>query len=97
MVSNGDIEDSYAVEVDQATESVPTLRRKLMTYVNLAAGDESGPGGAPLPRVLVTVPNERRLAVVRELVRGLPDPAEALVAITIQDHAVPLVVQTLQQ
>lgn len=97
VVSSGEIEDSYAIEVDQATESVPTLRRKLMTYVNLAAGDEPGPRGTPLPRVLVTVPDERRLGVVRELVRSLPEPAEQLISVVTHAEAVSHIMRTLRE
>jgi hypothetical protein len=97
VVNASDLEDSYAIEVDQATESVPTLRRKFMTYVNLAAGDESGPAGGPLPRVLVTVPDERRLAAVGELLRTLPEPAEHLFTAVENDRACKLIQEMLEQ
>lgn len=88
VIGDGEIEDAWAIEVDQATESVPTLRRKLMVYLTLAVNGEAGPYGGPLPRVLVTVPDGRRLAVVRDLVRSLPDPAERLIAVTTHADAV---------
>lgn len=97
VISSGDVEDAYAVEVDQATESVPTLRRKLMVYLNLAATEERGPGGGPLPRVLVTVPDDRRLAVVRELVRSLPEPAGQLLAVTTHERTVGFMAEMLRE
>lgn len=97
VLGTGDIEDSWAIEVDQATESLPTLRRKLAVYLDLVANEEHGPDGGPLPRVLVTVPNERRLNAVRELVRLLPEPAEELFAVTLHDRAVPYIAEVLRE
>jgi len=97
VVSAGDLEDHWAVEVDQATESLPTLRRKLKVYVDLAQNGERGPRGGPLPRVLVTVPNERRLAAARELARSLPDPAEQLFAVTVHGRAVTHIAEMLRE
>ncbi|MDQ7903089.1 replication-relaxation family protein [Phytohabitans sp. ZYX-F-186] len=97
VVGTGDVEDSWAIEVDNATESLPTLRRKLLVYVGLAKNEECGPDGGPLPRVLVTVPDERRYTAVQSLLRTLPDPAEALFALTMHDRAVPLIVRVLRE
>lgn len=88
VVSCGDVEDSWAIEVDQATESLPTLRRKLMVYLNLVANEERGPRGGLLPRVLLSVVDQRRLTAVRELVRSLPEPAEQLLLLTVHNRAV---------
>ena len=49
------------------------------------------------PRVLVTVPDERRLAVVRELVEGLPEPALRLFAVVKHDEAARYLVNELNQ
>lgn len=97
VVSAGNVEDSWAIEVDQATESLPTLRRKLMVYLRLVATEERGPDSGQLPRVLVTVPDERRLNAVRELVRSLPEPADGLFAVTLHDRTVPYIVQVLRE
>lgn len=97
VVSSGDVEDSWAIEVDQATESVPTLRRKLKAYFDLVASEEHGPNGGPFPRVLVTVPDERRFTAVRELVASLPEPAEQLFALTIHRGAVEEIARVLRE
>lgn len=55
VVASGEVEDSWAIEVDQATESLPTMRRKVKVYLDLVADGERGPDGGVLPRVLVTV------------------------------------------
>lgn len=48
VVASGEVEDCWAVEVDQATESLPTLRRKLKVYLDLVAsgGARAGWRGA---------------------------------------------------
>jgi hypothetical protein len=50
-----------------------------------------------LPRVLVTVPDEGRLAAVREVVRSLPDPAGELFAVTEESEAVGLIGEVVQE
>jgi hypothetical protein len=95
VVSSGEVEDSWAVEVDQATESLPTIRRKLKVYLDLVASEERGPGGGVLPRVLVTVPDEGRLGAVRGLVGSLPEPAEELLAVVLEERAVAYVGEVL--
>lgn len=95
VVASGDVEDSWAIEVDQSTESLPTLRRKLKVYLDLVANEERGPGGGLLPRVLVSVRDERRLAAVRELVRSLPEPAERLFVLAIHSGVVEAMVNAL--
>lgn len=97
VLSAGDVEDSWAIEVDQATESLPTLRRKLIVYRNMAENGEHGPGGDLLPRVLVTVPDERRLKDVRELVRGLPPPASTLISGVLEAEAARHLVRVLRE
>jgi len=92
-----DVTDSWAVEVDQATESLPTLRRKLLVYLQLVERGEHGPDGEVLPRVLITVPDERRHAAVRELVEELPDPAERLFAVVVQQRAARFMAQMLRE
>lgn len=97
VVSNGNVEDSWAIEVDRATESLPTLRRKLVAYLDLAKNDEHGPNRGPLPRVLVAVPDERRLTAVHDLIRSLPEPAEHLFALTTHEHAALSIVEVLRE
>ncbi|MGH7158190.1 MAG: replication-relaxation family protein [Candidatus Saccharimonadales bacterium] len=97
VVSNGDVEDSWAIEVDQATESLPTLRRKLAFYLDLARNEEHGPNRGPLPRVLITVPDERRRSAVGELLRSLPEPAGELFVVTVHSGAIAAITEALQQ
>jgi Replication-relaxation len=97
IVSAGDIEDAWAIEVDMATESLPTLRRKLVTYFDLAGRGDEGPDGRGLPRVLITVPDERRERAVRELLRDLSPPADQLFAVTVHDGAAAFIATVLRE
>jgi hypothetical protein len=73
-------EEHRWLEVDRATESLPTVRRKLLGYLDAVAGSAPGPSGV-MPQVLVTVPSARRLDVVRSLLETLPPPADRLISV----------------
>jgi hypothetical protein len=74
------------LEVDRGTESLPTLRRKLLGYLDAINGGDTGPSGVP-PEVLVTVRTDRRLTEVRRLISDLPPPSEALISVQLFDEA----------
>jgi hypothetical protein len=80
VYETADWEEHWWLEVDRGTESLPTLRRKLLAYVEFANAHESGPGGV-VPRVMVTVRTEKRAGDLRNLVDSLPVPAAQLVTI----------------
>jgi hypothetical protein len=81
VVLAGRFEDHFWLEVDRGTESLPTLRRKLQSYVEVALSGDTGPDGV-LPRVVVTVETAERLHAVAALLRSLPAPGEQLVSVT---------------
>ncbi|MBV9487124.1 MAG: replication-relaxation family protein [Frankiaceae bacterium] len=81
------LRNHWWIEVDRATESLPTLSRKLRRYVDFARRGQFGPGRV-VPRVLVSVISDRRLEAVQRLAAGLPDPApEQLVIVRDRDAA----------
>lgn len=80
VVAAGRWEDHTWIEVDRGTESLPTLRRKLLAYVDLATAGNSGPGGV-LPQVLVTVETPKRRVALTELIFDLPSPAGELIRV----------------
>ncbi len=92
-----DVTDSWAVEVDRATESLPTLSRKLAVYLELAEHGETGPDGDVLPRVLITVPDERRQADVSELLASLPDPAARLFTVARHEDTARFMIEMLRE
>ncbi len=70
VLETADWERHWWIEVDRATESLPTVQRKLDRYVHLYRSGRSGPDGL-WPRVLVTVPDERRGDHLRALAQLL--------------------------
>ena len=68
-------EDAWWVEVDRATESLPALNRKLRSYLDFVSGGQLGPDGV-IPRVLLSVPDERREEGVRLALPGFQVSAD---------------------
>jgi hypothetical protein len=95
-VASGDVEDSWFVEVDRATESPVTLGRKLRRYVDFARTGQLGPDGVT-PRVLLTVPHERRMRDVQTLMARLPPPADQLIVPELFETATARVLQVLRE
>lgn len=94
-IRRGDVEDCWWLEVDRATESLPTLKRKLTVYADFERTGQLGPDDV-VPRVLVTVPHDRRLADVRDLVAGLPAAGPELILPTLHEPAVPTMIDILR-
>lgn len=90
-----DLEDIWWAEIDRATESLPTIKKKLLTYLDFARAGGVGPDGI-MPRILITVPHDRRLVAIRDLVGRLPSPAAELVVAVRHDHAADFVINTLR-
>lgn len=74
------------VEIDRGSESLPTLERKLHTYLNFIARGQRGPHDL-VPRVLVVVPDDR-LEAVQRLVERSPAPAADLFVVTNSGRAI---------
>ena len=77
----GETHDYWWIEVDLATESLPTVRRKLLAYLDFVQRGQLGPDGV-VPRVLIGVPNELRRLAVQRVVDDLPPPADAIFLVT---------------
>jgi Replication-relaxation len=92
----GDVDDAWAVEVDRATESLQTLRRKLLIYVDFANAGQVGPDEMT-PRVFVTVPSPQRLDAVTALVADLPEPVAQLMYVALFDRAVRALLRLLKE
>ena len=94
LLALGRVRDHWWVEVDLATESLPTLKRKFLTYLDYVARGQLGPSDV-IPRVLVTVPSEQRYIGVRELLIRLPDPADQLFGVITERHGADYLLQAL--
>jgi hypothetical protein len=89
-----DVTDHWWVEVDLATEAVPTLRGKFLAYTDFVNRGQLGPADV-VPRVLVTVPTEDRHDTMRRALKGLPDPADELLTVALHEAAVSTILTEL--
>jgi hypothetical protein len=96
LLIQGQVRDHWWVEVDLATESLPTLKRKLAVYLDFAQNGQLGPSGV-IPRVLITTPAEGRYDAVRHLITRLPDPAEQLFIGITERQAADYLLQALRE
>lgn len=95
LLAFGDVEDCWAIEVDKATEHLPTIRRKVETYLDFMQRGQLGPHGM-MPRVLITVPDDTRQTAIQGMLDHLPSPTEKLFHVVIEDRAMPYLLQALQ-
>jgi hypothetical protein len=95
-VSEANVADDWWTEIDLATEHLPTVRRKIETYLDFFQRGQLGPNGT-MPRVLFVVPDDQRQQVVQALLERLPTPANTLVHVVTASEAVPYVVRVLRE
>ncbi len=92
----GNVRDHWWVEVDLATESIPTVKRKLLTYLDFVERGQLGPGNL-IPKVLLTCMTSARCAALRTVVSKLPAPASDLFVTVVHHEAAAYMLQSLQQ
>ena len=80
------VRDYWWIETDRATESLPTIRRKLRTYLAFVESGQLGPDGI-VPRVLFACPTEERCMAIRGEIRTLPEPASVMFCVARHDAA----------
>lgn len=91
-----EVTDYWWCEVDLTTESLPTVKRKLTSYLDFARRRQRGPDGV-LPRVLLTTQTDARQAAFRRLIGGLPHPAATLFRVTQHEDAVAYMGKALRE
>ncbi|MGH3696697.1 MAG: replication-relaxation family protein [Pseudonocardiaceae bacterium] len=94
LLATSAYQDAWWIEVDQATETLPRLKKKLASYLDFARRGGIGPAGV-LPRVLLTTPTAQRCAAITGLITGLPPPAEQLFHAVVHKAAADLLIHTL--
>jgi hypothetical protein len=77
--------DCWWLEIDQATESLPRIKRKCRTYLDFLNYSGLGPDGVP-PRVLYTTPTMQRREAIKNVITQLSTQDDYLIdAITHTD------------
>jgi len=92
----GTVDDYWWLEADLATESLPTVRGKLLVYLDFVARGQVGPDGV-VPRVFIAVPDRKRLVAVQRIVHALPTPAEYMFRVVELGSAAGVMEQTLME
>ena len=87
--------DHWWVEVDLATESLPTVRGKVQAYLEFQARGERSPDDVT-PWVLISTMTRPRCDAIRRMVRRLPG-AEELVTVVESDNAAAHMMQVLRE
>jgi hypothetical protein len=89
----GAFEDSWFLEVDRATEGPATINRQLDAYRRYwASGIEQSRRGV-FPRILWTVPNERRYQAIVDILGRQPAETWQLHLVTLYDNAIPMLTE----
>jgi hypothetical protein len=96
VIGVGDVEDAWAIEVDKSTEHLPTIKRKVEVYLEFMKRGQVG-FHEVMPRVLVTVPDYRRLEAVLSVIQRLPEPATTLFHVTTEGEAVAHLFEVLRE
>lgn len=89
------VRDHWWLEVDLATESLPTVRTKLQVYRAFQQRGGRGPAGVT-PWLLISTTTERRRDAITRLVHQLPGSAE-FVRVTESMEAAQLMYSILQE
>ena len=80
VLSTARFDELSWLEVDRGSESLPTIKRKLSDYLDFMARGQLGPRDV-MPRVVVTVPDEPRLAAVEREADRLSSRTDGLFSV----------------
>jgi hypothetical protein len=89
------VRDHWWVEVDLATESLPTIRGKIQTYLDFQRRGERGPDDTT-PWVLISTTTARRRDAIAGVVRRLAG-AEELVTVVLSTETAAHMIQILRE
>jgi hypothetical protein len=84
----GDYEYSWLIEIDMATESLPTIERKSRRHLDYHRSGTAQRTTGVAPRVLWITPDSERAEAIEAVLRRLPDEAQRLFAVTTAADAV---------
>jgi hypothetical protein len=79
----GEFQDTYFIEVDQATQSLPAIKRKLAVYRRFYATGRDQERYGAFPQVLFLAPNEQRRGALADLIAHQPEEIRRFVAVAL--------------
>lgn len=77
----------WFIEVDRATESLKRVRAKANQYLDYWRSGREQERLGVFPRVLWSVPEDKRAEALRRTLAELPDPASEMFAVTTAEHS----------
>ena len=87
--------DFWWIEMDMATESLATIRKKALTYLDFLQRGQEGPRKVT-PWVIFATPDEKRAALIRQVIESLPSDHEELLHATTQARCAAYMTEVLQ-
>ena len=96
LLTCGNIREHWWIEVDLATESLPTIKRKLSAYLDFVTQGQIGPNGV-VPRVLISAISDVRRAALHAAASRLPAPAAELFVVVRHEGAAATLLQSLSE
>jgi hypothetical protein len=80
-------QDCWWLEVDQATESLPRIKRKCSSYLDFLVHGGVGPDAVP-PRILFSAPDPQRVQAIKNTITKLTTTeTEHLISVTTHEDA----------
>ncbi len=95
LLAAGVVREHWWIEVDLATESLPTITRKLTVYLDFVARGQFGPQGV-VPRVLISTVTPERRDAIQVIVSQLPAPASDLFLVVTHPEAPAMILGSLR-
>lgn len=77
--------DCWWLEIDQATETRPRIKRKIQSYLDHLTTGGTGPDNLP-PRILFTTPNTTRTTTIGKVITPLTTAAQTDQVICVTTH-----------
>lgn len=93
-LSHHSVTDYWWYEADLATESLPTISRKLRVYLDFVARGQLGPD-AVVPRVVIGVPTDYRRWAIQCEINRLPQPADVMFQVALLPGVADLLIREL--
>jgi len=91
-----DVELSWFIEIDRATESATVLRRKLIAYDRYWRTGTEQRRHDVFPRTLWIAPDRHRAAFITDVIDASPVEPQ-LFSVTTTEHAIPVIIDAMKE
>jgi hypothetical protein len=87
VLATPEYQDCWWLEIDQATESLPRIKRKCRSYLDFVTHGGTGPDGVP-PRILFSTPDANRSNAIHKVINTLTTSETShLLSVTTHENA----------